>query len=251
MTHSTPTPPPIDKTSLAARAKAAGAMGGAPRPDSLRPEIIPENLPAMKTGAAWPRTVAREGGTMIYYWQNFKTFWVGGARMTCAGSPRAYHPVDAGSLVPVAEARAQGYAGLLRREGKLVAQGQRDPAPGFLVSRTAYQHMDYPPEDQRRYVDAAQVPYLAVSTRLMHCAFEKGFPPILGCRALIWHLDKGYYQAVPVCGVEATGTALSQRVFRDWSIGHRYDLGIMANVLVELFPGHAMEGWELQDWRPE
>lgn len=245
MNHAHPALPPIDKTSLAHR------HGRDTRPESLRPEILPDKLPPVKGGHAWPKAITRQEGTMIYYWQNWQTFWMGGARITFNGCPRAYHPADEGSFVPLGEERLAGFPSLVRGEHGLAVQTQRDPAPGFLVSRTAYQRLDYPPTDPRRYVDARQVAYLAVPMRLMLCAFEKGFPPILGCKALIWDLDRAYYHTVPVCDISHNGTALSERVFRDWSLGHRYDSGITGNVMFKLFPGVPQEGYELQDWRPE
>lgn len=245
MTHAPAIPRvPIDRTAIAVRQK-----NGQRRGECLRPPAM-DNLPPLKAGGAWPRILCR-GHETTYYFQNNQTKTVAASvRMALNGAPRAFHLVDAGSLVPLAEERLNGFPSMVVKDGRLITQGPRDPAPGFLVSRTAYQVLDYPEENPKRYVDASAKQYLAVPLRLMLCAMELGFPPILGCKALVWDLERKYWCTVPVCDIAPDGYALSQRVFRDWSIGPKFDQ-VATKVEIQLFPGVPQEGYELQEWRPE
>ena len=81
------------------------------------------------------------------------------------GSPRAYHPGNRG-LDDLAAARdAAGRLSpdvLAFRNGQPYIQGSGDPAPGYYVSMTSLRRQSGDDWDQRRYVDAGEVPYIVL-----------------------------------------------------------------------------------------
>lgn len=98
------------------------------------------------------------------------------------GAPHAYHMVSKWGLDDLENAKDNNgrFVGVLTdSRGKPVAQGSDDPAPGFLISTTTYEHRDEPEVTQRRYLNAETVPFIVVSPLIRQRA--KGI--VLGCRA--------------------------------------------------------------------
>lgn len=242
--------PNLEPTSLPERQAARGT--GIGHAVSLRPEIRPEKLPPAKSGAAWPRTLARYGGIIVERWQDNALMWHGGIRCTVNGAPRAYHPADAGAIAPFTEEKMRGAHAIVKGESGFVLQGARDPAPGFFVCRTAYQRTDYPPTDQRRYLDASIVLYMTVPLCVMIAAHEEGLPPILGADGLVKDNRRGYWFRCVVGDIDRHGIgAVSQKMMRDLSIGPRYFEGRPEGFTFKCWPGCPAPGYELQEWRPE
>ena len=100
------------------------------------------------------------------------------------GSPHAYAPAGS-SLVgldylgnatkdprtPVSKQSPIRWVGVVTRDGTEtgapVIQGPGDPAPGYYVSPTSLHNPDLPRTDPLRYVNAEQVPFLAIGSRAL------------------------------------------------------------------------------------
>jgi hypothetical protein len=111
-------------------------------------------------------------------------FYVGGMTIDADGAPRAYHPRGAPpGLDLLANAGHPGnWWGLATVDGRPVVQKAGDPAPGFYVSVTALVHRDGAATDPRHYVDAATIPYVVLSPRVMRAANAH-----LGDFATVWN----------------------------------------------------------------
>ena len=88
----------------------------------------------------------------------------GGMSIDADGAPRAYSPTPEEGLDALEHAGSpEHWDGIATTEdGERILQGPDDPAPGYYVSTTALQDTSYPPESQKRYVDASLVPYIAL-----------------------------------------------------------------------------------------
>jgi len=110
-------------------------------------------------------------------------FYRCGLMIDADGSPRAYHPDDRSGLDHLGNAqknwkkrkqqRAEHkpvepvrWCGVVTDDGTEhgtpLIQGPNDPAPGFYVSPSALEDRQYARTDPRRYVDAANVPYVSI-----------------------------------------------------------------------------------------
>ncbi len=99
------------------------------------------------------------GGTAI----GFKA----GMTIDADGAPKAYHADDAKALGNLASAGREGSWSALvtdngRPDGKPLVQGRGDPAPGYFISATALFNKAKPARSPARYVDASQIPYVAL-----------------------------------------------------------------------------------------
>lgn len=103
-------------------------------------------------------------------------FYKSGLAVDADGAFRAYHPDDRHGLDSLAHAGHRGdWWALVTDNGKLngrpVVQGKADPAPGYYVSTTALYDPDNPnPRDPRRYVDAANIPYVVLHPKALRYA---------------------------------------------------------------------------------
>ena len=103
-------------------------------------------------------------------------FYKSGLAVDADGAFRAYHPSDRPGLDSLAHAGHPGNWWALvtdndKRNGRPILQGQSDPAPGFFVSTTALYDPDNPNvRDPRRYVDAAEIPYVVIHPKALHFA---------------------------------------------------------------------------------
>lgn len=244
--------PSIGATMAEIRSKLPAGVRKGPdhRRVTVRSSILPSKLPTRGAGKkkAWPRLICFVSGIAFYRFEDHRIFWVGGAHRVFHGAPNAYHPFNKGGLDEIEEQSNRGCVDLVKKGGELVRQGGDDPRPGFLVSRTAYHHDGFEPENPRAYVDASTVEYLAVPLRLMTAwGALHGLPDILGCRALVWDLGRQYYAEVPVVGVDTQGVGLSAALWTRFALAKD---STSTNILCELFPGNPMEGYRLQPWTP-
>jgi hypothetical protein len=103
-------------------------------------------------------------------------FYKSGMAIDADGAFHAYHPHGQLGLDSLAHAGHRGkWWALVTNNGKLngrpVVQGKSDPAPGFYVSMTALYDPDNPNRrDPRRYVDAANIPYVVLHPRALRHA---------------------------------------------------------------------------------
>ncbi len=101
------------------------------------------------------------------------------------GDPRCYHPdSDSGRDALGCAGHAGHWWGVATDNGKPsgepIVQGPKDPAPGFLVSTTAYEWSQFASSDPRRYVNAWDVAYIAVPPQIR----EQAPGIVLGCRVI-------------------------------------------------------------------
>jgi len=104
------------------------------------------------------------------------------------GAAQAYHPDDAPGLDALKHAGHPGNWWALvtdnqKRGGRPILQGEGDPAPGFYVSMTAL----YDPDrasvgDPKRYVDAAEIPYVVLHPRALHFAKLGDFATVVNLK---------------------------------------------------------------------
>ena len=104
--------------------------------------------------------------------------WLADMMIDADGAPHAYHPKNTGldSLSSAGYPDSAWWKDILVTDGKgrPVVQDVRDPAPGYFISMTTYEHKEFLRYDPRRYVDAETVPYVVVPTsspqrRARHC----------------------------------------------------------------------------------
>ncbi len=126
-----------------------------------------------------------------------------------AGAFRAYHPDDRQGLDSLAHAGHRGnWWALVTDNGKLsgrpVVQGKSDLAPGYYVSTTALYDPDNPNrQDPRRYVDAANVPYVVLHPEALRYAR-------LGDFATVVNLRNGRISAALVADVSAANLPVGE-----------------------------------------
>jgi hypothetical protein len=108
------------------------------------------------------------------------------------GGYRTYHENDDVALDYLANA---GYPGNWwgvatdtgEADGDPVYQKNTDPCPGYFVSPTAYEHVDYAHTDPRRYLDSETVIFSVTPPQLR----ELVGPVVLGCRVRMENLENG------------------------------------------------------------
>lgn len=98
-------------------------------------------------------------------------FFVAKMEIDVDGAPRAYHPEPDSNLGLdfLANAGSPGnWYGIVtdngKRNGNPIIQGPDDPAPGFYVSATSLVDQTKLDSDPTKYVDATQIPYIALPT---------------------------------------------------------------------------------------
>ena len=87
-----------------------------------------------------------------------------GMTIDADGAPNAYGPPGTSPLDDLSSAGWPGHWwGLVTdNNGNPIVQGDDDPAPGYYVSTTALVDRSKAPENPRRYVDATEIPYIAL-----------------------------------------------------------------------------------------
>lgn len=109
--------------------------------------------------------------------------YTGGMAIDADGARRAYH-LGGGGLDALGNAghgetdgQAANWFGVETDNGKPtghpIEQGPNDPAPGFLVSTTAFRDHSKKPTDPTAYLDSSTVQYISVARDL----FEQGCKP--------------------------------------------------------------------------
>ncbi len=118
--------------------------------------------------------------------------WTGPAGVDADGDPRAYKLDDTG-LDCLANAGyphdPKAYADILvvDASGCPVEQSGNDPAPGYLISKTAYENWRFNERNPRRYLWASRVEYIVVPAWLRRAVG----PIVLGCLARVRNLRTG------------------------------------------------------------
>ena len=113
-----------------------------------------------------PSVLLTIGGRPVYA-EPGAVYFCAGMHVDADGCPRAYHPDDVG-LDRLRSAGTDGdWWGLVTdSRGQPIVQGPADPAPGYYVSCTSLVDESRRRTDPRRYIDAAEVPYIALPRRL-------------------------------------------------------------------------------------
>lgn len=107
-----------------------------------------------------------------------------GMSIDADGAPNAYCPPGASceGLDFIANAGGPGHwyieTDTGEPNGSPFVQGPRDPCPGCYVSSTSLCDRSRPRNDPRRYVNAAEIPYLVIPRELKR---------LLGCLAVVLH----------------------------------------------------------------
>jgi hypothetical protein len=86
-----------------------------------------------------------------------------GMTIDADGSPRAYHPDNVSGLDDLRNAGSpEHWVALATVDGEPIVQGPDDPAPSFYVSMTSLEDHTYPATSPAHFVDAEQIPYIAL-----------------------------------------------------------------------------------------
>lgn len=213
---------------------------------SLRPSITAATLSTSRR-SKWPCVHAKVHGVVVYRFEDGRLAWDSGARVDYSGCPLAFHPLNAdGYAVPLSDEQFRGFPNIARKaDGALAIQGGSDPAPGWLVSRTAYRRPGFETDDPRAYLDARTVPYVSVPLHVL----LRAKVPVLGCVAVVRDKERNYQAAAVAGHVDLQGIgAMSAALFREMSINDAWDSGRPHGFEFTIFPGHAAEGYELQRW---
>lgn len=118
-----------------------------------------------------------------------RVFFKSDADIDADGAPHAYHPVNSKGLDDIRNAKDQNgrFVGVLTdRHGRPIIQDIDDPAEGYFISTTSYEHDDQPTATQRRYLNSETVPFIVVSPKIRNGV--KGV--VLGCQARITYKGK-------------------------------------------------------------
>lgn len=118
-------------------------------------------------------------------------FFISGLSIDADGAPNAYHPRGKPGLDFLGNAGGPGnWYGIVTRDGKKsgnpIIQGAGDPCPGYYVSPTSLADSTQPRSSPRRYVDSAQIPYIALPGDLLKHKYA-----YLGDIAVVWNAANG------------------------------------------------------------
>lgn len=96
-------------------------------------------------------------------------FFVSKMAITAAGAPNAFHKDNDLALDFLANAGNNGnwWSLVTEEEGYPMIQTEYDPYPGYYISKTALSDCKKPKDDPTRYVDAREIPYIALPTHHM------------------------------------------------------------------------------------
>ncbi|MEM7155285.1 MAG: DUF6519 domain-containing protein [Myxococcota bacterium] len=142
-------------------------------------------------GSAALEPVASIGRRQVHRVTSFGfVLFESGLTVAANGAPEAFHPDGAPGLDALTDAGRPGDWWALVTEGggsrgTPIVQGEEDPAPGFYISSTALVDAERRQDDPRRYVDASQIPYVALP------GGHDLFGAQLGDVATVLHLDSG------------------------------------------------------------
>jgi hypothetical protein len=177
-------------------------------------------------------------------------FWTAGMMIDADGGPHAYnedntgldhygnagYPDDPGS-----------YTTILVCDGNTpVNQRSDDPAPGYWISRTAYERSDYADNDPRRYVNSEKIPFIVVPPSLRSAVD----PVVMGCAGFMRNLETGKQVRGVVADI-GPGSKLGEA-----SIAAAAALGVNPDprcggteshiIQYVIFPGRPAPGFELK-----
>jgi hypothetical protein len=112
------------------------------------------------------------GDTAVYAQQSSSTVLTfrSGMSIDADGAPTAYHPDNMGIDDLQHAGRPGSWHALVtdnnHRSGQPLIQSDNDPAPGYYVSTTSLFDRSKALSDPRRYVNALDIPYIVLPTRL-------------------------------------------------------------------------------------
>lgn len=176
--------------------------------------------------------------------------WLAGMMIDADGAYHAYHPSNTGldSLSSCGYPIHSWYRDILvcDAKGNPVVQGEKDPAPGYFISRTAYEKSDFRASDPRRYLDAETIPYIVVPPQV-----RKGVRGVvLGCKGEIINTRTGRSVVAVVgdIGPKSKIGEASIAAARVLGIAHSPRTGGTAEkfLLYRIWPGVAASGFELK-----
>jgi len=208
-----------------------------------------------------PVVIMRIGRVKIYRQQS-RIYFKSGLQIDVDGAPTAYHPNDEEALDTVKNAMKNPRAnrprwvGVVtdtgRPSGTPLLQGPDDPAPGYYISKTAYEVPGFADTDPRHYLDATRINYVVVPMKL---AARFKTLNLLGSRARITNLETGAvceglvgdlgpnhkigeaslaFARALQCGACSARFGIDRRIF-----------------LYEVFPGEPAKGFGLEEAPPE
>lgn len=155
------------------------------------------------------------------------------------GAPHAYSPHNNGldDLRNAKDLRGNFVGVLTDKHGEPLVQASDDPAPGYYISTTTYEHRDQPENTQRRYVNAETAPFIVVSPLIRQRA--KGI--VLGCKARVTYNGKSIDAVVADIGPRSKAGEISIEAAKRLGIPSSPKTGGIDDgvVLYELWPGEA------------
>lgn len=110
-----------------------------------------------------------------------------GANIDGDGSPKCYGPNNIGLDFTANGGHPGNWWGVVTdNEGNPIIQGSNDPAPGYYVSTTSFQNIQFPLTDPRRYLDSSTVPFFVVPAVIINSVK----PKVIGSKAQITYNGK-------------------------------------------------------------
>jgi len=194
------------------------------------------------------KTLLMVRGVPVQLLDDSSASFIGGMTIDADGAPHAYGPPGKRGLDFLANAGHPGnwWGVVTDSEGNPVVQTATDPAPGFYVSTTSYERVEFRRSDPRRYLNAETEKFIVVPAPLR----KMMAPVVLGCRALVKHLSTGQ-EVETIVGDFGPATHLGEA-----SIALAEAFGLHADprtggtdapvFLYKIFPGTAVPGYELQ-----
>lgn len=102
------------------------------------------------------------------------------------GSPWAYNPDNTGLDYNGNAKDGDKWVGILTdQNGKPIIQSPTDPAPGYYISTTSYQNIQFPVDNPNRYIDSSSIPFFVVPPIIISSVK----PKVLGSKAQITYND--------------------------------------------------------------
>ena len=131
-------------------------------PRSMDPPVMCTNTSPVLLGTVTSRHSLRHA-TRIWKVRDYAFFFVSGMAIDADGAPNAYNPEDTG-LDELANAGSPlHWDGIIDdRNGFPLIQQESDPFPGYYISCTSLADQTKGIADPTRYVDASQIPYVAL-----------------------------------------------------------------------------------------
>ena len=191
-------------------------------------------------------------GTPIYIDVQEHLLWVGEFTVNGDGHPRCYGPKGTKPLDYLGNAGRPGrWWGIATDNGQMdgepIVQSERDPAPGYYISTTAYVNDGFYYSDPRRYLHSGEVMFMVIpgNARMEVQGVCKG------CRGRVTDKADGKVIECVVGDVGPTnhlgeGSMALAEAFGLSSDPKKGGSSDVTRFVYECWPGVAMEGFELQ-----